>query len=611
MSAENSNSKSAGPTGWVPRVRNSLELLTMVASERRVSIRNLYEWSARPKSRIDEELEYAATQKLLLQKRGRIEIAGGLHLTNEGTSRVMLNWIAKHGGATTDHMTRRFNHSKVQTYHILNEAREKGQLRLGGAMNFEPLLYIATQEGLDLVERRELSELPLASRDEGHQRACLDMTIALEEQFGPRGKHGPYWEFWGERVHLAENNGKSAADRFASPRYYVEKKGLFRRPDFLQVRRFRDSDRLEVRVHEVELTMKPREWLLAIFWAYLTCESIDEVVYHISPLVKNNVEYTLSQSLERVEREVAAGNLQREGISRFTVIPLPESVVPAKRRAPFYIPQPLAGSEALYKEAIASSSHPEKLRLRLLNLVQWVTLNGVVTPDAVERLLDLSDRASAMELLRLAHGAGWLYHSDILRAEGAMFYATGPGRNVVGRDLEVYEVDYTNDPHYFGSAALCRTSRVAAELAREFPLLKVKSHWELRGDCLFNGSKMFEVAMPGEGLGYCRHPSLLVVTPSTPHEIVVAVVTIPSNIQGSGVKTIVTKWCEAEDVPTVYFYISHPPLLEVARDHVGDAEGVEIRPLPPGSKEGEPLSDEESLTGCSLPLERRTAWVNT
>jgi hypothetical protein len=260
---------------------------------------------------------------------------------------------------------------------------------------------------------------------------------------------------------------------------------------------------------------------------------------------------------------------------------------------------------------MASSRQPEKLRLLLLNIVQWATLNGVITPNALERWLDPGDRASAVDLLRMAHGAGWLYHSDILRAEGSMFYATDEGRNAVGRDLAAYEIDYTDDPHYYGSAALCRTSRIAGELAREFPLLRVKSRWELRGDCQFNGSKMLEVAMPGEGLGHCRQPALLVVSPSAPHKLAVAVVIIPSYIQGAGIKTIVTRWREAEQVPKVYFYIGHQPLLELASDLVADTDEVEIRKLPSGSKEEEPLSDEESQAGCSLALETRTARVNT
>jgi hypothetical protein len=612
MSAERTNSKNTVPKNKVSLVRNSLELLTMVATERKVSVRDLYEWSVRPQTEIDAELKYAVAEGLLFAKRrGEMEIAGGLSLTSEGNSRVMLNWIARHGGATTDHMTRKFKLRKIQTFHILDDTREKGLLRLGGAMNFEPLLYIATQKGLDLVKRGELSELPLASRDEGHLRACLDMAITLEEEFGPRGKHGLHWELWGEREHLSYNNGKSATDRFASPGYEVEDKKFLRRPDLLHIRRFRGSERVEVKAYEIELTGKPREWLLAIFWAYLGCESIDQVVYHVSSLVRRNVKRSLAESLSRVEREVAAGNLEREAVSAFTIVPLPEAVVPARRRAPFYVPQPLPGSEELYKAAMASSDHPEKLRFELLNMVQWVTLNGVATPNALERWLDPSDRAAAVELLKMAHGAGWLYHSDILRAEGSMFYATEEGRNAVGRDLEVYEIDYTDDPHYYGSAALCRTSRIAAELAREFPLLRVKSRWELRGDCMFNGSKMLEVAMPGEGLGYCRRPALLVVSPSAPHKIVMAVVIIPSHIQRAGVKTIVTRWRKAEQVPRVRFYIGHQPLLELASELVADTDEVEVMRLPPGSKEEEPLSDEESLAACSLALGTRTAWVNT
>jgi hypothetical protein len=612
-------------SGQIELVRHSLLLLTMIASMRTVTKRDLYRLCVRSEEQIDRELRWASREGLLVTKAGRIPESMMLNLTLDGTARVTLNWIARFGAATTDHMTRRFKRSKLQTYYTLDGLRKAGLLKLGGAMNFEPLLYMATQEGLDLVGRGDLSVLPLSSRDEGHLRAEADSAITLEAEYGPEGKHGPYWEVWHERQVMAFNNRKSDEDRLANPRYDVEGHGpdgigqgdseyegqtLRRRPDELLIQRFPGSERIVVKAIEIELTNKSQEMLRAIFWAYCTCPTVDEVVYYVSRLVQNNVERAVEYACARAEREIEAGNYTREQITRCTIIPLPEALVPAKRRAPFYVPQPLAGSQELFKRTMGSSKQPQKLKLQLLNVVQWVTLNGVVTPNALDRLLSPREPRSGFELLRLAHGAGWLYHSNILREEGSMFFATEEGRNEVGLDLGVFEVDYSDDPHYFGTAALCRMSRIAADLAREFPHLTVKSRWELRGDCLFNGSKLLEVAMPGEGLGDYRHPAALVTDPAAPFDPPIAAVMIPQ-IQASRVKIIIERWMESEAVSATHFYMGHPEMIRVAKEFVEKTDQVVIKKLPPGSKEGEPLSDEESLTGCSLPSGTRTAWANT
>lgn len=231
MSAKNTNTdakKKREEEAWDKFRQGSLSLLTQIASTKRSNREALYEWNLRPKSQIDKELRWAAQEELLnTTKGGRIVDGVGLSLSRKGFGYVMLYWIARHGGATTDHMVKRFGRtkssrsyttdSKLYTREVLKDLEKQNLLRLAGAMNFESLLYGATGKGLNLTGWGKLPVLRIVSLDEGHLRAEVEMAISLELDYGPEGSNGLFWEVWGERQLGLYNRGKSGEDRLASP----------------------------------------------------------------------------------------------------------------------------------------------------------------------------------------------------------------------------------------------------------------------------------------------------------------------------------------------------------------------------------------------------------
>lgn len=592
-------------------IRDSLGLLSLIASESMITRKELYEWCVRSPAQVDKELRWAVKEKLLFVGAGRV------NLSADGRARVVLNFIAVQGGATVANIERMFKFPRVGIVQMFGEMRDAGLLRLDGALNFEPPLYVATKEGLALVKRGDLPEVRLAPRDEGHLRACLDDVISLAEEYGPRGQHGLHWEWWGERLLARENRGKSEENRFASPPYYEGEDGekrSYKRPDLLLVRRFRDSDRLEVRAIEVELTAKAEATLDAVLWAYFCCETIDAVDYHVSSLVKRDLEKACARLEARIAAEIEKGNLEPGRTSNINVIPLPSAFVPAERRASHYKPVELPGSVKRFQEVSRTKRWEAGLRLSTLKVVQWVTLSGIVTPDAVEVWLRLRDKYPAEELLTLAHGAEWLYYSDISRDEGPMFFATKAGRLKVGLDLPELEIDYNLASHYMRIDELCNCSRVAAHLSVELPSWEIKSRWEMRADRLWIGDKsLLAVAATGQGLGYHRYPDLLMRPPAGLKELLRAVIILPSWMQASKVYPIIKTYLEDDGIGYLYVYVGDPDVLEAAEDaveklHAKNEVDVRELPLSPARK---PIEDEGALKGCSLPSQTRTARANT
>jgi hypothetical protein len=586
--------------------RDVLSLLLLLAPDARMTKERLYEFCVRSRSRVDQELKWATNENLLVRR--------SFELTRKGRMHVILSFIAIHGGATVDNLERRFKLKRIALAQICNEMLQADLVRIAGSLNFEAPLYLATKKGLALVGQDKLHVVRLSAREEGHLRACIERAIDLEEEYAPRGEHGCRWEVWSERRIARHNRGKTEEKRFASPAYYEGDVRFYKRPDLLLVRRFRDSDELEVRAVEVELTNKAETALDAILWAYFTCPSVDSLDYYVSSLVKQDIERAHRRLERRIELEVAEGNLPAGTSSKMSVIPLQPWVVPAERRAPFYEPGELAGSQALFRRISMTSGWRRELRLSTLKVVEWVTLNGVVAPDAVEVWLAGRDKRPAHELLALAHGAGWLYYSDILRGEGPIFFATKAGRGEVGLDLPEFEIDYSKASHYLTTTELCCYSRVAAHLARELPGMQIKSRWELRVDQQFSGGAQIEVAGPGEGLGYYRRPHLVAIPRLGSDELPTAVVVFASHMQASRVAPIIKAWLESEEFGHLYLYVGDATVLEAvtkAVEKLGAGCEVTVRELPLSPRAHEPIEDDGALRGCSLPSQSRTAWVNT
>jgi hypothetical protein len=587
-------------------VRDGLSLLLMLATDPRMTKEELYEFCVRSRSRVEQELRWATNENLLVKR--------SFELTRKGRMHVILTFIAIQSGATVDNLERRFKLGRITLAQICGELLQADLVRVAGSLNFEPPLYLATKQGLSLVKQDRLHVVPLSAREEGHQRACIEKGIDFEEEYAPRGAHGYHWETWGERRIAQNNRGKTEEKRFASPAYYMGEVRFYKRPDLLQVRSFRDSRPPVVVAIEVELTSKDDATLDAILWAYFTCPTVDFLDYYVSSLVRKDIERAHTRLQQRIELEIAEGNLPAGTTSNMRVIPLAPSIVPAERRAPFYVPRELPGSQELFRKAVMTSQWRKELHLSVLKVVEWVTKNGVVAPDATAVWLTGRDQHPADELLALGHGAGWLYYSDILRGEGPFFFATEDGRKEVGLILPEYEIDYRKASHHLTTTELCCYSRVAAHLARELPGREIKSRWELRVDQRFSRGPQIEVAGPGEGIGYFRRPHLVALPRLGSDELPTAVIVFASYMQASRISPIFRAYLESEEFGHLYAYVGDADVLRAANkavEQLGARFEVTIRELPVSPRAHQPVEDDGALRGCSLLSQSRTAWVNT
>lgn len=594
--------------------RGSLALLTMVAGAKEATRGDLYEWCFKPREQIDGELEFAAHNGFVVtNKAGQIGGKGGrIYLTQRGQERIMLYWIGRHGGATIKHMMDRFGSTRRQTAQILGKGLSDGHLRLVGQLKFEDLLYRSTRSGLDLVGWKRLGELRVPILKEGHLRACLDTVIELEKEYGPQGEHGLYWEIWGERELEFYNRGRK--NPLASPLYYIDGQEFRKLPDILRIRWSRDGSIVIVEAIEDELTTKAKDVLDAILLCYSRAKDIDVVHYGVSPRAEGGVNDANLRLSERVKVEIESGGRDPGEPTEIVITPLPQAVVPARRRAPHYWPTDLAGSKDLYLAAKDTEGWSRYLRLDVLETVQWVIRNGVLTPDAVATWRGLPEVKEAEELLALAHGAEWLYYSNILRAQGGMFFATELGRHEVGLDMPRYEINFKSESHYFVTETLCINARVAAQLAVDFPDRQITGRWELRGDSLFAGEDLITVAMAKENVGYYKHPHLLISPGPESHGLDSAVLVMPYYFPGYKMPIILKHWLDYKDIGHLYLFIGDDSVSRAADKAIEKlecADVVTIKELPLSPAAEELIEDEEALKGCSLALESRTAWTNT
>ena len=564
-------------------VGNSLQLVTLVASTEDARPQRLHEWCVRSAGEVDRELSWAASEKLLATTSdGKLTTSSGpLELTRKGLSYAMAHWIGRHGGGSAAQMARKFKRAEQQIEAVLEEMVEKHWMAKTGELCFEAELYTGTQKGLALVGLKALRAGKVGALEEGHLRACVDRAILLEEEYGPQGKHGLHWEVWGEPQHGAANRGKAGPARLASPAYYVNREKLYKRPDLLLIRRFRDSAKLHIEAVEEELSNKGNDELHAIMLAYSECPSISVVRYYVARRVKNRVERAVASALGHSALEMHSAREEEPGVTEIRVIAVQDSCVPGLRRMPHYRPQKLPGSKELFERIASGPRWEHELRLDVLGSVACVARSGVITPDAVATWRGC-DTGAADELLRIAHGGGWLYYSHILRAQGPMFFTTQRGREAVGLDTGAYEVDFKWSSHPMVAASLCINARVAAAMSLQFGE-RVRTRWELRADSRFSGGPMMTVGSPGEGLGDFRHPGL-VIEPEPGSEKGPGVVLVMSErMQGSTVKQILTAWHQAPGVSEVHCVIGPAYMLKAANDVLGELEGgntMVVRELP-------------------------------
>jgi hypothetical protein len=560
-------------------LRDALGLLTLIGGGSPATEDELCEWCVRAPREVRDDLEWASCEELVSVKRGR------LALTKNGLLYVMVNWIARHGVATAAQMADRFKTPRGQSTEILDQAALSGMLRVAGALKFEPLLYVATRKGLSFVKRAGLVEALVSVRGEPHLRACGGVAILLEEEYGPEGPHGPHWELLSER----EQDGPLKDARLRAPEYYLNGKKETKRPDLVLVRRFRDSDRLQILLKEVELTYKTEEMMDAMLRAYALHETIDGVDYHVAVVVKQKIIDAAERVRARLARELASGGLEPYEVKRIGVFALEDWLVPAMSRAAHYEPEAPSEERKAMAERIAMSRRWRRaLRLEVLETTEWVTRNGVVTPDAVAMWRGYDDVGKAEALLAIGHGLGWLEYSDILRAEGGMFFASKQGRHQVGLDTRDYAVHLEGDGHYYRAAVACIHARVSALLSRTFPDREIRSRWELRGDRLFGRDKRPAV---GTTKPYCQDymsPHHLILGHGVARVLPEVVLVIAGAMDATKAREIVTPWLETDAIGHLHLFVSRPQdrvWLTRAVAKLGGVGDVSIEDLPRSPRE--------------------------
>lgn len=416
-------------------------------------------------------------------------------------------------------------------------------------------------------------------------------------------------------------------------------KKIYKTPDLVVVRE--DGVCEEVIAVEIELTYKGAVFT-AILNCYGGCTTIDRVEYRTSPTITDLVERDyrkLEQGADDDapdEEPVDDGGVAEEGdldgyeesalVEGWEVAephfdppdeageePEPEREppsqdqpegprvpilikemapedVPALRRAPYYKPLPICSeAQELFRAASRNPKWHTDIKPGVLAHMEWICLNGMVTADALAVCFALPGGCEeAHESLLLAHGARWLYRTELLRAEDAIFFATEAGLREVGMDPKAWSVDYDYVAHYAVSGSTCMRTRVGAHLAQEFPHLVVKTRWELRVDGFFSGEGLMDVSKVTQFSGEHKYADLTLVDedhPSAPYGIVLIYSYL---VPLERVKAAMDAWLVHPRCGNLIVYIDDEKLRKAAKRYINEheqSERVSVRALPISERE--------------------------
>lgn len=419
----------------------------------------------------------------------------------------------------------------------------------------------------------------------------------------------------------------------------------YKTPDLLVVREDARGNFVEVIAIEVELTKKSRREGPAILHAYMYCHGVLKVIYCTSPTITAYVEALKFGAEGGVQEqdedldvkdsedehdpeemdldgreesylvegwEVADPDLdpgeepepddeheyeppwpgEEEESPRVPILieEMDPDDVPALRRMSLYKPLPVC-SEAheLFRVASRNPKWLTDIKPQLLAHLEWICLNGMVTADALGVCFALPGGCEeAHESLLVAHGAGWLHRTELLRAEDAIFFATEEGLTEVGMDPKAWLVNYDYVAHYALSGSTCMRTRIGAHLAQEFPDLVVKTRWELRVDGFFSGEGMMNVSKVAKFSGEHKFADITLVdegNPAAPYGIVLI---YPYLIQLDRVKAAVDAWLVHPRCEKLLLYIDDEKLRDAVEDFVNEheqAERVSVLALPISERE--------------------------
>ena len=220
-----------------------------------------------------------------------------------------------------------------------------------------------------------------------------------------------------------------------------------------------------------------------------------------------------------------------------------------------------------------------KVRNDLLEIVEWIGWHGYVPIDAIATRFARSE-SDACQMLVLAHGAGWLDYTVMLREEGALFHITAKGRAELikpGIDLPPEW-----DTYYALVIRQAMCARVAAKLETEHKGYLAKAMVEIRSRRGIAGGTAVAVAVAPTQARVVnrRSPDLELVSRTDPKKprMIVFIETEPSYPIP---REMLEKLSEDDSVEQViYFAERKPRKTKSGTDGPKPKTKITVKPMP-------------------------------
>ncbi len=556
------------------RIRNGLALATMIGDEGQIAVKDLAElYHLLPRK--------AEASAVWLLNEGLAEVTGTtpdgreiFSLTRYGRRMTFLFWAGRHGLATRRYLVQRFGISSKEAYKFIVWALKQKLVRMGGTLRAEPELVIATATGLSRTGLRYLSVARVSHRVEGHLRAVVLHAIKLELE-----RRYDY-RCLSEREIFALNRGRPDHSDKDDPREAEREEGIAnpvieeneetgkkerKRSDLLLMPR-RGTGLKPVAI-EVELSKKSKKVLVKYLRAWIRCTTVERVDYYTNKAVIPE----LLAALKIIGDDAAA--------EKINIIPLDDEDVPSERRKDYYKPVAIPPSEAYYRAL--SDRAKDYLRPDLLEKVEWIGWLGYVSMGAIAKAFALSE-VDACQQLVLAHGAGWLEYSAMLRDEEAMFRISESGRQEL-RDLGIEVWPARPIISYSVVVRDVACAQAAAELQQMYPNHIAKTREELRRDQPINGEPIFRLEPLGSGIGDRMRPDLMLMPRGEWEGPTIAVMIERHLMQADKVERVFAALDKHDEVDAAIYYALLPQMVSVARGarkRLKPTKKISIRSLP-------------------------------
>jgi transposase len=511
--------------------------------------------------------------------------------TRKGWRTVLLTWIARHGVASEENLEQRFAISKQSGLagRFMKWGVSNQLLRTIGVMRSEPELVVATRKGLKQTGWTILDFGRPAPRTESHERVVS--TIAVRLELLHRYTHDTLTE---REIYLLQG-GPDTGSKFdvshvppsetesvANPVYRVDRRtgDVFRkRSDLLLAPRDEEHEFVGV---EVELSPRDPRTLEGQLDAWAHCETVGQVIYYVAPDVFPRFEKPWEKAIAKVLprsdlEEIDAARVQGGDTStlrrKLSLVVLDASEVPGCQRKKEYELHQIPGSREYFRALQPEAGR--RLLVDLLAIVDWVGLHGFTPVDAIATKFGYLE-SEACHLLLLAHGAGWLEFTTMLREEDALFHISAAGRKVIGRTAPQMP-----RRRYSTVLAQAMSSRLAAVLECEFADREAKARFEIRNE--ISDQLWEDVGTRQSKVGARRIPDMILTRRGVYDLDPIAVLIEPRTPKESVLEDTMAAYAAAEQVGKLLYYICDDHTLWAAKrmvNKLGVGEAVIVRSLP-------------------------------